>query len=52
MLYEMRRVMKAPQRSRFDELHAQWMKEQEQLRAEQSRKPGPKPEPRSDPRTR
>jgi hypothetical protein len=52
MLYEMRRVMKGPQRRRFDELHAQWRKEQEQLRSEQSRKPGPKPEPRSDPRSR
>lgn len=52
MLYEMRRVMTTSQRTRFDEVHQQWKKDQERLRSEQSRKPDPKSEPRSDSRTR
>ena len=64
MLYEIRRVMSSPQRQRFDELFADWRKEQERLRDEQtrkdeqnrkdeqSRKADSKPDPRPDPRTR
>src|SRR5262245_29159056 len=70
MLYEIRRVMTIPQRQRFDELYADWRKEQDRLRDEQNRKDDqnrkdeqsrrdeqnrkadPKPDPRSDSRTR
>jgi hypothetical protein len=64
MLYEMRRVMSMPQRQRFDELFADWRKEQERLRDEQNRKDeqsrkdeqnrkaDQKPDSRSEPRTR
>ena len=54
MLYRMRNIITPDQRTKFDVLHAEWLRNSERLRAEQNRdgKGGAKAEPRPDTRGR